>query len=102
MASTSAREIGPAAAGAPAAGPGDADALADAGVPFDEGGAAAVPVVGATVAACLEPKMADTILPNTLMLSSRPYFRRSLPSACGRFPFRRPEAFNRRILQARS
>src|SRR6187200_1526872 len=74
MASTSAREIGPAAAGAPAAAPGDADAPADAGVPFDEGGVAAVPVVGVTVAACLEPKMADTILPNTLMLSSRPYF----------------------------
>ena len=35
-------------------------------------------VVGVTVAACLEPKMADTILPNTLMLSSRRYFL-SLP-----------------------
>src|SRR3954465_11375587 len=68
MASTSSREIGFAAA-APAvapdevAGPDGADA-GDPGV---------APADGATFAPCLEPKMADTMLPNTLMLPSCPY-----------------------------
>ena len=43
---------------------------ADAVVPGDEGGAAGPPAVGATFAPCLEPKIADTMLPKTLMLSS--------------------------------
>ena len=69
MASTSAREIGFAAA--PAADvPGAAPVPAGADVPVDEGGMEDVPAVGVTPAACLEPKMADTMLPNTLMISS--------------------------------
>ena len=80
MASTSAREIGSAAA-APAGAPGDADAPVDAGEPE------VVPADGAPLAACLEPKMADTMLPNTLMMSSWPRCR-SLPLARGGFPLR--------------
>ena len=69
MASTSSREIGfaaavPAVAPDDAADPDGADAPADAG---DPDGALAD---GATFAACLEPKMADTMLPNTLMMPS--------------------------------
>jgi hypothetical protein len=45
-------------------------APADAVVPGDEGGAAVAPGAGATFAPCLEPKIADTMLPKTLMLSS--------------------------------
>ena len=36
----------------------------------DEGAAVDPPAVGVTVAACLEPKIADTMLPKTLMVSS--------------------------------
>ena len=46
--------------------PGDADVLEDGG------GVADPPAVGATLAACLEPKIADTMLPKTLMLFSDP------------------------------
>jgi hypothetical protein len=46
--------------------PGDADALEDGG------GVADPPAVGVTLAACLEPKIADTMLPKTLMLFSDP------------------------------
>src|SRR5215831_20812681 len=81
MASTSAFEIGFAAAAETVDVPADAaEALAavavdgeGAEVPFAEpadgegAGEAAAPV---TLAACLEPKMADTILPKTLILSS--------------------------------
>jgi hypothetical protein len=69
MASTSARVIGFAAA-APALAPGDADDPAGADVPADAGEPEDVPAVGVTPAACLEPKMADTMFPNTLMMSS--------------------------------
>jgi hypothetical protein len=70
MASTSSREIGFVAA-APAAAPDDA---ADPdGAPADAGDPGAAPADGATFAACLEPKMADTMLPNTLMMLSCPY-----------------------------
>jgi hypothetical protein len=81
MASTSAFEIVfaavaetvdvPADAGeAPAAGAGDGEG---AEAPFAEpadGGGAEEPAAAVTLAACLEPKMADTILPKTLILSS--------------------------------
>lgn len=46
--------------------PGDADALEDGG------GVADPPAVGVILAACLEPKIADTMLPKTLMLFSDP------------------------------
>ena len=45
-------------------------APADAVVPGDEGGTAGPPAVGAAFAPCLEPKIAETMLPKTLMLSS--------------------------------
>src|SRR5262249_56146786 len=63
IASTSAFEIGFAAV-APAALPADADAAGDEG-DGEDGPAAAVPP-----AACLEPKMADTMFPKTLIFSS--------------------------------
>ena len=78
MASTSAFEIGFAAAAVdvpadgaevPAAGAVDGEG---AKVPFAEpadGGAAEESAAAVTLAACLEPKMADTILPKTLILS---------------------------------
>src|SRR3954469_13411304 len=92
MASTSSREIGfiaavPAAvlAAAPddAADPDGADAPAGPGggaapegpdPPADAGAPDGAPADGATFAACLEPKMADTMLPNTLMMPSCPSF----------------------------
>ena len=81
MASTSAFEIGFAAAvetvdvpadgaEAPAAGALDGEG---AEVPFAEpadGEAAEEPAAAVTLVACLEPKMADTMLPKTLILSS--------------------------------
>ena len=39
----------------------------------DAGDPGVAPADGATFAACLEPKMADTMLPNTLMMPSCPY-----------------------------
>jgi hypothetical protein len=45
-------------------------AAPDAVVPGEEGDAAGPPALGATFAPCLEPKIADTMLPKTLMLSS--------------------------------
>src|SRR5262249_19089874 len=60
--STSAFEIGFAAV-APAG-------VADADVAGDEGAAEDDPAAAVTPAACLEPKMADTIFPKTLILSS--------------------------------
>src|SRR6516225_2669379 len=83
MASTSAFEIvfaavaetvdAPADAGeAPAAGAGDGEGEG-AEAPFAEpadGGGAEEPAAAVTLAACLEPKMADTMLPKTLILSS--------------------------------
>src|SRR5262249_25541016 len=59
IASTSAFEIGFAAV-APVAIPADGD----------EGGAEDDPAVAVAPAACLEPKMADTMLPKTLIFSS--------------------------------
>jgi|SRR6516225_1285828 hypothetical protein len=81
MASTSAFEIGFAATAETVDVPADgaevsAAAAVDgegAEVPFAEpadGGAAEEPAAAVTLAACLEPKMADTILPKTLILSS--------------------------------
>src|SRR6516164_11543362 len=81
MVSTSAFEIGFAAAAATADVPaGGAEAPAagavdgeGAVVPFSEpadGEAAEEPAAAVTLAACLEPKMADTMLPKTLILSS--------------------------------
>jgi hypothetical protein len=70
MASTSSREIGFVAA-VPAAAPDDAADPDGADAPADDPGVA--PADGATFAACLEPKMADTMLPNTLMMPSCPY-----------------------------
>src|SRR6516165_4728644 len=79
MVSTSAFEIGFAAAAVdvpadgaevPAAGAVDREG---AEVPFAEpadGGGAEEPAAAVTLAACVEPKMADTILPKTLILSS--------------------------------
>jgi len=77
MASTSAFEIGFAAAAVdvpadgaevPAAGAVDGEG---AEVPFaDPAEGAEEPAAAVTLAACLEPKMADTMLPKTLMLSS--------------------------------
>ena len=98
MASTSAFEIGVAAAAAtpdvpadgaeaPAAGAVDGEG---AEVPFAEPAdeeAAEEPAAAVTLAACLEPKMADTMLPKTLILSS--YYcsctqaRARLPAAPG-------------------
>src|SRR5262245_37965482 len=81
MASTSAFEIvfaavaetvdAPADAGeAPAAGAGDGEGEG-AEAPFaesaDGGGAEEEPAAAVTLAACLEPKIADTILPKTLI-----------------------------------
>ena len=57
MASRSAREIGFAAS-------------AGVDVPADADGPDDVPEDGAAPGACLEPKMADTMLPKTLMFSS--------------------------------
>ena len=57
MASRSAREIGFAAS-------------AGVDVPADADGPDDVPEDGAAPGACLEPKMADTMLPNTLMMFS--------------------------------
>src|SRR5215467_14539033 len=81
MASTSAFEIGFAAAAETVDVPaGAAEALAavavdgeGAEVPFAEpadGEGAEEPAAAVTLAACLEPKMADTILPKTLISSS--------------------------------
>src|SRR6476659_3476160 len=70
MASTSSREIGFVAA-VTAAAPDDAADPDGADAPADDPGVA--PADGATFAACLEPKMADTMLPNTLMMPSCPY-----------------------------
>src|SRR6516162_1746534 len=81
MASTSAFEIGFAATAETVDVPAEgaevsAAAAADgegAEVPFAEpadGGAAEEPAAAVTLAACLEPKMADTILPKMLILSS--------------------------------
>src|SRR5215813_4205978 len=77
MASTSAFEIGFAAAAVgvpadaaevPAAGAVDGEG---AEVPFaDPAEGAEEPAAAVTLAACLEPKMADTILPKTLIWSS--------------------------------
>src|SRR5262245_30085491 len=79
MASTSAFEIGfaaaavdaPADAGeAPAAEAGDGEgegAEAPFAKPADGGGAEEEPAAAVTLAACLEPKIADTILPKTLI-----------------------------------
>src|SRR5262245_45997804 len=77
MASTSAFEIGFAAAAVgvpadaaevPAAGAVDGEG---AELPFaDPAEGAEEPAAAVTLAACLEPKMADTILPKTLILSS--------------------------------
>src|SRR5262249_26115443 len=77
IASTSAFEIGFAAV-APAAAPADADVVGGEG-DGEDGPAAAV-----TPAACLEPKMADTMFPKTLILSSRVAFPASpaAPPAC--------------------
>src|SRR5262245_59591239 len=62
IASTSAFEIGaPAGAAAAAVGLGDVDGA-------EEGGGEVDPAVA--VAACLDPKMADTMLPKTLIFSS--------------------------------
>ena len=79
MASTSAFEIGFAAAAVdvpadgaevPAAGAGDGEGEG-AEVPFaDPAEGAEEPAAAVTLAACVEPKMADTILPKTLILSS--------------------------------
>jgi hypothetical protein len=73
IASTSAPEIGAVAVAGPVDGvpvgagiPGDADVLEGGG------GVADPPAVGVTLAACLEPKIADTMLPKTLMLFSDP------------------------------
>jgi hypothetical protein len=52
--------------------PGDADGPAEAGA--DEGAAAPV-----TLAACLEPKMADTMLPKMLIVSSCLWLLAPLP-----------------------
>src|SRR3954464_4325606 len=74
MASTSSREIGFVAAvpaAVPAAAPDDAVDPDGADAPADDPGVA--PGDGATFAACLEPKMADTMLPNPLMMPSCPY-----------------------------
>jgi len=57
---------------APAAGAGDGEGEG-AEAPFAEpadGGGAEEPAAAVTLAACLEPKIADTILPKTLILSS--------------------------------
>jgi hypothetical protein len=78
MASTSAFEIGFAAAAETVDVPADAGAAGAADgegaeAPFAEpadGGGAEEPGAAVTLAACLEPKMADTILPKTLILSS--------------------------------
>jgi hypothetical protein len=69
MASTSSREIGFAAA-VPAVAPDDAAVPDGADVPADAGDPDGALADGAAFAACLEPKMADTMLPNTLMAPS--------------------------------
>jgi hypothetical protein len=58
-------------AAVPAVAPDDAADPDGADAPADDPGVA--PADGATFAACLEPKMADTMLPNTLMMPSCPY-----------------------------
>src|SRR4051794_63371 len=76
MASTSSREIGFAAtvpAAVPAVAPSDAADPDCADVPGDADDPDGAPADGATFAACLDPKMADTMLPNTLMMPSCPY-----------------------------
>jgi hypothetical protein len=77
MASTSAFEIGFAAVetvDVPADGVEAAAAVAadEGGAVADaaDGGGAEEPAAAVTLAACLEPKMADTILPKTLIASS--------------------------------
>ena len=72
MASTSSREIGYAAA-VPAVAPDDAADPDGAEAPADASDPGVAPADGATFATCLEPKMADTMLPNTLMMPSCPY-----------------------------
>src|SRR3954447_10299207 len=69
MASTSSREIGFAAA-VPAVAPDDAAVPDGADVPADAGDPDGAVADGAAFAACFEPKMADTMLPNTLMIPS--------------------------------
>src|SRR5262245_52656239 len=75
IASTSAREIGFAVAAAPGVAEGAA-ALVDEGededamVPVEEGADEDGAAAGVTPAACFEPKIADTMLPKTLILSS--------------------------------
>jgi hypothetical protein len=81
MASTSAFEIGfaataetvdvPADAGeAPAAGAGDGEGAEALFAEPADGGGADEPAAAVTLAACLEPKMADTMLPKTLIFFS--------------------------------
>src|SRR5262245_35589486 len=92
MASTSAFEIGFAAAAVDA--PADGAEVPAAGaaegegaeVPFaDPAEGAEEPEAAVTLAACLEPKMADTMLPKTLILSSCLLLVR----AAARYPERR-------------
>src|SRR5215471_19540918 len=99
MASTSAFEIGFAAAAVdvpadgaevPAAGAADGDGAKVLFAEPADGGGAGEPAAAVTLAACLEPKMADTILPKTLILSScllRPATRQPERSFC---PFKGP------------
>ena len=77
MASTSAFEIGFAAAEPVDVAAGGAEAAAavtvdgeDALAESADGEGADEPAAPVTLAACLEPKMADTILPKTLIFSS--------------------------------
>jgi hypothetical protein len=72
MASTSSREIGLAAA-VPAVAPDDAADPDGADAPAGAGDPDGARDDGTTFAACFEPKMADTMLPNTLMMPSCPY-----------------------------
>src|SRR5262249_21883484 len=88
IASTSAFEIGFAAV-APAAVPADAE------VAGDEGGGEDDPAAAVTPAACLEPKMADTMLPKTLIFSSCA----SLPSRSSRHRGLVPAHLPRRIVE---
>jgi hypothetical protein len=72
IASTSEREIGFAAAAAGVAGdavaPAEEGADEDGVAPVDEGAEEDGVAAGVTPAACLEPKMADTMLPKTLII----------------------------------
>src|SRR5262249_47175759 len=100
MASTSAFEIGFAAAAETVDVPADvgeapAAVAVDGGavVPFAEpadGEGPAEPAAAVTLAACLEPKMADTMLPKTLIFSSS-CFSALRPAANFRHPNVSPE-----------